>query len=134
MKLSKQTKDAVAVLVHMARLDGAPVAIPQIAQACAMTPAATFKLVPILVRAGFLETDRGRGGGVRLAMRPEMISVGTVVRRLEQRPGEEAERPLDSLVGEAFEAFVGILDRNTIADLSRGTGAADRQASRGGTS
>src|SRR5699024_2191730 len=36
-----------------------------------------------LGKAGFIQTVRGRGGGIRLADLPQNINVGTVVRRME---------------------------------------------------
>lgn len=43
------------------------------------------KVVRDLRAAGFLETMRGAGGGFRLALPPDEIRVGAVVRRLEGR-------------------------------------------------
>lgn len=131
MRLSKSTKDAIAILVHLARReDDSTMSIPQIADACGLTPAVTFKLVPVLVRAGYLVSGRGRSGGVRLARAPGDIPVGEVVRTLEQTPQTdlntvEAGTDLEAMIGDAFEAFVSILDQNTVADLAGPSGATD---------
>ena len=120
MRLSKQTKDAVNTLVHLARSDGRLVSVPEIARACGMTEATAFKLVPLLVKANLLQTERGRGGGVRLQRDPAEISVGEVVRAVEalQRSTGDGPNDLGRLVDDAFEAFLEILDENTIADMA----------------
>ena len=124
MRISKQTKDAIRTLVFLTRSDQVLHAIPDIASAVTMTDATAFKLVPSMVKAGFLETERGRGGGVKLAVDPSDISVGDVVRALERIQGVggagDQSEILDDMVDDAFSAFLGILDGNTIADLASG--------------
>ncbi len=120
MRLSKQTRDAVNTLVHLARSDGQLLSVPEIARACDMTEATAFKLVPLLVKANLLQTERGRGGGVRLQRDPAEISVGEVVRAVEamQRSNEGGPTDFGRMVDDAFEAFLEILDENTIADMA----------------
>lgn len=129
MRISKQTNDAVRVLLFLARSETELHAITDIAKACDVTRFNAFKLVPVLVKAGFLVTERGRGGGVKLAMSPADISVGAVVRELEvlHRSAETAE-VLDTMVDEAFEAFLQILDENTIADIAKDPGTSGGSA------
>jgi Rrf2 family nitric oxide-sensitive transcriptional repressor len=43
------------------------------------------KVIRDLADAGFVQTQRGVGGGFRLARPPEEITLGQVVRSLEQR-------------------------------------------------
>ncbi len=136
MRISKQTKDAIRTLVFLTRSDQVLHAIPDIASAVTMTDATAFKLIPSLVRAGFLETERGRGGGVKLAVDPGDISVGNVVRALENIQGaggaDDQSVILDEMVGDAFSAFLDILDGNTIADLASGQ-RSDLDVQRSGT-
>jgi Rrf2 family nitric oxide-sensitive transcriptional repressor len=79
---------------------------------------------------GYIETTRGKGGGFRLARRPELIRVGDVVRDMETgfelaecfRPGVSACRlmpacALKPVLAEAGRAFLTSLDRYTLADL-----------------
>jgi Rrf2 family nitric oxide-sensitive transcriptional repressor len=94
------------------------------------------KVLNQLARLGYLDTQRGRGGGVRLAKRPESISVGAVVRQTEggfslvecmpPRTNACCIAPVCRLKGvfrEARDAFLGVLDRYTIADLTEPSGA-----------
>ncbi len=129
MRLSKQTTDAVKVLVHLARHADTTMSVPELAKACGMTEPVTFKLVPLLVREGFARTDRGRSGGVTLKRSPDTISLGEVVRALEKAPLEAKSSKglqapdLTSIVDHAFGGFLEILDQHSVADLAKKQGA-----------
>lgn len=89
------------------------------------------KIVHELGRAGFVKTQRGRGGGFRLARPAEEIVVGDVI-RLTEGPLDVVEcfNPLSNtcrLIGvcrlsrglhEATRAFMAVLDDLTLADIS----------------
>src|SRR5690606_36414577 len=78
---------------------------------------------------GYLETVRGKGGGMRLAKNPEDINVGTVVRHLEpdfglvqcfDNPGAcrlSGQCELTSILRRALAAFMNELDQQTLRDL-----------------
>ena len=101
-----------------------------------------------LASLGYLETVRGKGGGIRLARAPEAINLGRVVRDIETdmalvecfggSPGAcriEHACALRGVLGEALEAFLAVLDRYTLADLlapAAGTGRAPRLRPAGG--
>ncbi len=130
MRLSNQTNNAVKVLVHCAQAGGRTLTVPEIAASCGITEFNVFKLVPLLVKAGLLETIRGRSGGVRLNLAPEDISLGAVVRATEsvfRDPGSshdetdgEAGTGADyiQMIDGAFLAFVEFLDQKSIAELA----------------
>lgn len=89
------------------------------------------KIVHELGRAGFVKTQRGRGGGFRLARPAEAIVVGDVI-RLTEGPLDVVEcfNPASNtcpLIGvcrlsrglhEATRAFMAVLDDLTLADIS----------------
>lgn len=89
------------------------------------------KIVHELGRAGFVKTQRGRGGGFRLARPAEEIVVGDVI-RLTEGPLDVVEcfNPTSNtcpLIGicrlsrglhEATRAFMAVLDDLTLADIS----------------
>lgn len=91
------------------------------------------KVVNQLSRHGLLETRRGRGGGIRLAKPPAAIRIGPLVRDLETRhPLVECFAPrtnrccvigacrLKGVLAGAMEAFYGVLDGYSLADLVSG--------------
>ena len=91
-----------------------------------------MKVVQSLGAAGWIETSRGRGGGLRLAKPPEAIDLGAVVRATEEdlalvecfKPEQNlcAITPacrLKSVFAEALEAFFQVLSNYTLADLVR---------------
>lgn len=126
MRLSQQTRNAVSVLVQLAKAANRSLTVPEIAKACDITEYNTFKLVPVLVRGGFLRTIRGRNGGVELAIPADDISIGSVVRATEQSLQTDAmdakagdsQASFETMVDDALLAFVEILDQNTIAELT----------------
>jgi Rrf2 family transcriptional regulator, cysteine metabolism repressor len=77
-----------------------------------------------LKQGGFVESRRGVEGGYLLAMPPEAITVGAVVRFLEgrgtrsrgKRPGAD---PFDGLWRQLDEAFAAVLDNTSFAELVR---------------
>ncbi|MGG5811526.1 RrF2 family transcriptional regulator [Falsiroseomonas sp. CW058] len=91
------------------------------------------KIVQELAEAGLVRTIRGARGGVMLAVPPDAIRLGAVVRRLERaqvlvecfRPDGGAccllpECRLRGALGGAREAFLRDLDRTTLADCVGG--------------
>jgi Rrf2 family nitric oxide-sensitive transcriptional repressor len=93
------------------------------------------KIVHDLGKAGYLETVRGRGGGFRLARKPEDITVGEIVRLTEGSFDlVECFNPTSNtcpLIGicklshalhEAYRAFMAVLDDLTIADIAANRG------------
>jgi Rrf2 family nitric oxide-sensitive transcriptional repressor len=92
------------------------------------------KVVQSLEAAGFVETFRGRGGGVALARLPADVTIGEVVRGLEPhmhlvrcfRPGEsgcalDGGCALTKVLIRAKNAFLGELDATTLKDVIEGT-------------
>jgi len=88
-----------------------------------------MKIVNHLEQGGYLETIRGRNGGIRLKRLPADIHVGAVVRDTEEELavigclGESnfcaIERccVLKGVLHEAMQAFLRVLDEYTLADL-----------------
>lgn len=87
------------------------------------------KVVQALARSGFVTTQRGGGGGLRLAHAPTALTLGAIVRALETRePLVECFRPdggdcrlmprcaLRPRLAAAREAFLAELDRTTLAE------------------
>lgn len=131
MKLRSQTNYAVRMLMYCASKSGT-VTVSEIAEFFSLSETFLTKILSSLTKYGYVETIRGRHGGMRLAQRPEDIRLGDVVRDIEQ--GFELaecfqtgsiECPLLSSCGfnhalsRALESFFHILNEYTLADLAQ---------------
>lgn len=131
MRLTKQTGYAIRILLHCALSDGRYVKVTEVARRNQITEHNIFKIVPILAQSGFIEALRGRNGGIRLARPADEIRIGDVVRATESThveadcfgiAGECAIRPvapINRILDHALDAFIGVLDQHTLADLAR---------------
>jgi Rrf2 family nitric oxide-sensitive transcriptional repressor len=130
MKLTAFTDYALRVLIYLAAADGRRATIAQIAQAYGVSENHLVKVVHFLGKQGWLANVRGKGGGLELAMPPELIPVGDVVRQTEgqvvaaecfgEHAGDCCIAPachLRGVLGEAVAAFYAVLDRHTLADI-----------------
>lgn len=136
MHLDKRTDYSLRVLMFLASNRGRLSTIAEIADRFDISQAHLTKVVHLLGRAGFVETLRGRSGGLRLAGDGTTIRVGDVVRRME---GDLA--PVECLrasggtclitsccrlkgaLSRAMGAYLAVLDGVTIAELVEVNGA-----------
>ena len=130
MKLTTFTDYSLRVLIYLAAQPAERATIAQIATAFQVSEHHLVKVVHFLGKQGWLANVRGKGGGLELAMPPELIVVGEVVRATEGSPqpaacfatgGEHCSIAsicrLSSVLDEAVNAFYAALDRYTLADL-----------------
>jgi len=122
MKLSKQTSDAVNILLCCKRADTNLVKVGVIATELNLTKQMALKLANRLSRADLLDTVRGPKGGVMLTEQAIDLPLGQIVRRLEAvlRTSEDngTSQPFDVYFDAAFEAFLDVLDQHTLSDLA----------------
>ncbi len=129
MRLTLHTDYALRVLIHVGTADGELVTINDISQTFDISKQHLMKVVNNLGRKGYLDTVRGRGGGIRLRLPPRDINIGQVVRETEETLGvvgclqQRGYCPIQRICGlrgllhEATEAFLGVLEKYTLADL-----------------
>ena len=130
MKLTAFTDYSLRVLIFLAADPGRRATIAEIAAAFEVSEHHLTKVVHFLGREGWLASLRGKGGGLALALAPQDIRIGDVVRRPEGSPvGAECFEPgggncciapvcrLRPVLDEAFAAFFTVLDRYTLADI-----------------
>ncbi|MBE7186234.1 MAG: iron-responsive transcriptional regulator RirA [Methylobacterium mesophilicum] len=136
MRLTRQTNHAIRMLMYCALRGEALSRVAEIAAAYSVSELFLFKILQPLVEAGFVETVRGRNGGIRLRKPAEEITLRAVVEATEENfalaecfETGVSDCPLvgncalNGALHEALEAFLGALARHTIADL-----VADRAA------
>ena len=130
MRLTAFSDYSLRVLIYLAAEPGRRATIGEIARDFGVSRNHLMKVVNFLGRHGWLQNLRGRGGGLCLALPPERIVVGQVVRATEgpDVPAECFEPGgadcaiaraclLRSALGRAVQAFHAELDRWTLADL-----------------
>ena len=129
MRLTSYTDYGLRLLIYVALKGDDLATIQEVADAYAISKNHLMKVAYHLGLYGFLETVRGRGGGLRLAQAPENIRLGDVVRRMEDDfalvecfgPSNACRITracrLKGILGEALEACFSVLDRYSLADL-----------------
>ncbi len=130
MRLTVRTNLAMRALMFCAVNADRTVRKSDIAEACNASENHLGVVINMLGQTGFIETARGRNGGIRLKVAPEALSVGQVFRVFEANvpfaecfAGSDNHCPLTAscrLRGQlsvALEAFYSSLDKITLADL-----------------
>jgi len=133
MRLTTRTNLASRVLMFCAVHEGQVVRSSDIAKACNASGNHLGHVIHQLQQHGFVETLRGRAGGLRLGLSPRDISIGKVFRIFESGvpfaecfAGDENTCPLVAtcrlrgFIKRAVEAFYHELDMVTLDDLVRG--------------
>ena len=130
MRLTTFSDYALRVLMYAAAAGDRLVTIEETAKTYNISRAHLMKVVNILTRNGYVKGVRGRSGGFKLAKAPQDINLGAVVRATEPDFGlvecfATGNRciitkgcRLPNVLNEALSAFVGTLDRYTLADLA----------------
>jgi Rrf2 family nitric oxide-sensitive transcriptional repressor len=139
LRLTVYTDYALRMLMYLAVKEDDLATIAEIADSYNISRNHLMKVVHQLGIAGYVETVRGRGGGLRLGRPASEISLGEVVRATETDmvlvpcfDPTNLECPLRracvlrSALAHARDAFIAVLDEYTLADLAAGPGAMRR--------
>ncbi|GMU92527.1 MAG: hypothetical protein AMXMBFR4_15850 [Candidatus Hydrogenedentota bacterium] len=131
MHLTQYTDFALRTLMYLGSVNRSAT-IAEVAGRVMVSRNHLVKVVHNLGKLGFVITERGKSGGIRLACLPELINVADVVRKMEPNfyiveclnrqknrcpltPACEYKR----IVALAQESFLDVLGRHTVADLVR---------------
>ena len=130
MRLTRQTKYAIRILMYCAANEGRLSRIPEIAAAYSVSELFLFKILQPLVENKLVETVRGRNGGVRLGQPAADISLFDVVRVTEENfamaecfENDATDCPLvdscalNEALRKALGAFFEVLEGYSIEDL-----------------
>lgn len=131
MRLTYFSDYAFRVLMYLAVTPDRRCTIREISDAYDISRAHLMKVVNLLTREGLVLAQRGPSGGLTLALPPDQIRLGDVIRKTEDDLGlVECFRPENSCrltpscalapaISRALQAFLAELDKQTIADLVR---------------
>lgn len=139
MRLTFYSDYSLRLLMYAALKPDALITIHDVAEAYGISKNHLTKVAFDLGRAGFVETVRGRNGGLRLAKKPEEIGLGDVLRITESRSVlVECFNPktnscvisapcrLKGVLARALKAWFAVLDEYTLADLTDKNAALSR--------
>jgi len=132
MHLSLFSDYSLRVLMYAA-LKGDTFQLSDVSTAYAISRNHVAKVIPSLSKLGYLDTKRGRGGGIQLACPAEDIRIGKLIRETEDQPvivecfdhrtntcPINGSCRLKSALAAAMSAFYESLDRFTLQDLVTG--------------
>jgi Rrf2 family nitric oxide-sensitive transcriptional repressor len=130
VKLTRHTDYSLRALIYLGVHTNRRIAIAEISEAYAISRNHLVKVIQSLAKLGVVKTIRGRSGGVILALPPEEIVLGRVIRgtepcfRMVEPPKSESEvedvsttSGLATILGGALNSFFEQLDKFTLADL-----------------
>lgn len=131
MRLTNYTDYSLRVLIYLAlKKPGELANITEIAESYGISRNHLTKVIHELGKMGFIHTIRGRGGGIKLALPPEEINIGEIVRKTEddfnivecfsQGSAHCIISPvcgLKHVLNRALSAYLAVLDEYTLADI-----------------
>lgn len=129
MQMTTHTDYALRLLIYLGiHREDTPATVQDAAIRYRISTNHLAKVAQRLVQLGYITSQRGRGGGLELALAPDDINVGELVRNTETFGLVECFRDdsncpiepgcrLKHALSEANEAFLEVLDNYTLADL-----------------
>lgn len=131
MRLTLYTDYSLRTLIYLGtKEDNQLSTIQEISDAYNISKNHLMKITHQLGQLGYIETIRGRGGGIRLAIDPKTITLGEIVRQTEEdfhlvecfdKENNLCKiAPACQLKGvlyEALEAYLAVLDRYSLEDF-----------------
>lgn len=130
MRITTYSDYSLRLLMYLAVAPDGRGTISEVAERYDISRAHVMKVAHQLGKAGYVETIRGRTGGLRLARPAEIVRVGEVLRLTESDfnivPCFESGKlcvitpscVLKRALAEATRAFLSTLDGYTLADLA----------------
>lgn len=129
MHITRYTDYSLRVLIYLAEQGDRLATIQEIADCYEISKNHLMKVVHQLNKKGYIETVRGKNGGMRLHMAPNAINIGVLVRETEQdlsivecfsTKNACKISPVCGLKGmfnEALTSFLDTLDKYSLADV-----------------
>ena len=129
MRITGYTDYSLRVLIYLAVQGDRLATIQEVADRYDISKNHLMKVVHQLTRKGYLDSIRGKKGGIRLRMAPAEVNLGVLVREMEPDLSlVECFGPdntcvispvcsLKGVLGEALDSFLATLDRYSLADI-----------------
>lgn len=128
MRLTSYTDFGLRALLYLATLpEGELSSVAKVSALYGVSRNHMVKVVNQLVKLGYLQSQRGKNGGIRMTCDPATINIGQVIRALEGNlDGIDCGSPachivsvclLKSALKEAMDAFLAVMDSYTLQDL-----------------
>lgn len=129
MRLTTMTDYALRLLLYIGQNRDRLCTIAEVARVYGISEAHLMKITHQLGLGGWIETVRGKGGGMRLAREPDQINLGELVRSVEPDfalveclgVGDVCSLSgncgLTEVFSDALDAFMARLDAVTLADV-----------------
>ncbi len=129
MRLTNYSDYALRILTYLGLKKEELSTITEIANCYGISRNHVVKIVHQLGQLGYIDTMRGKHGGIRLARSPEKINIGEVIRHTEASMDIVecfssqntcvicCSCVLKTAISEALSAFMAVLDGYTLADL-----------------
>lgn len=135
MKISTRGRYALRLMVDLAmnaKDDDTYISMKAISERQEISYKYLEQIIPVLSRAGFVQSTRGKQGGYHLAKAPEDYTVGMILRLIEgslvpvacmecepnQCPRQEKCATLD-VYQQIYDAVSNVVDHITLADLAK---------------
>ncbi|MEW7865995.1 Rrf2 family transcriptional regulator [Aeromonas diversa] len=128
MRLTSYTDFGLRALLYLATLpEGELSSVGKVSALYDVSRNHMVKVINQLVKLGYLGSQRGKNGGIWLAVKPAGVNVGAVIRELEGNlDGIDCGSPVCHIVSvcllkgalkEAMSAFLRVMDGYTLEDL-----------------
>ncbi len=129
MRLTNLTDYALRQLMYLGQNEDRLCTIAEIAQYHQISQAHLMKVTHLLAKGGWIQTQRGKNGGMRLARAPEDINLGELVRYTETDLAVveclgsgthcilSGRCNLSNILKQALVQFLSYLDNYTLRDI-----------------
>jgi Rrf2 family nitric oxide-sensitive transcriptional repressor len=128
MRLTAFTDFGLRTLMYLTSIPAEQLSsVPEVAKVYSASQNHFVKVIGQLTKLGYVQSIRGKNGGIRLAKKAEDINIGQVIRALENHlDAVNCAKPVCQLDGccelkralaNAMEAFLNTMDGYTLSDL-----------------
>lgn len=127
MHLTQFSDYSLRLVLYLACHPGRAVSVDEVSRAYGISKHHLVRVVQTVTELGVVEAQRGRGGGMRLALDPAKINIGALIRRTEPHfhivecfDPETSTCPITPSCGlkgalqRAQQAFLAVLDEYTL--------------------